>query len=316
MSQKNDFEEGRSEIKINRKMRTWYKYKNYCIMAGGLVGAILLVMLCVSLFTGGKDKDNNIVANNQSSTAAGLSGEGQSPDIGQNAGEPQSEQQSDNSGENQSAQESQSSQETEAGGNQGGSTVLAVAGNAVEEEFTSADAFANSVFLGDTVVGGMSFYRHLSADQVVSDNNMTSDKSINHVDSVMSKNPQKVFIMLGLNDANYENRTVETIVNNISETVAAIKAKNSSVQVYILSATPVSSAFEARANISVRQSFLDEMNAAFAAKAPEIGATYIDVATAFKDGSGYMRTECTGNGSTVVGTYYPFMLNGIASVLQ
>lgn len=308
MSGKNDIEERRSEIKINRRMRKWNKYKNYCIAGGSAVAVILVVIICFKLFSGGKG--SNIKDNKESQTASVSAivknDSTETTDIGEQiTGSEQPETVTET--------EIQTEEQTESAVTAGKSFV--VTASAVEEEYTSREKFAGSVFLGDTVVGGMSFYRYLDENQVVSDNNMTSDKSINFVDQVIEKNPEKVFIMLGLNDANYENRTVETVVSNIEKTVALLKEKKPSVSIYLLAATPVSSAFEARANINVRQSFIDEMNIALEQKASEIGAVYIDAATCFKDSSGYMRTECTGNGSTVVGSYYAFLLNGIAGAL-
>jgi hypothetical protein len=47
-----------------------------------------------------------------------------------------------------------------------------------------------------------------------------------------------------------------------------------------------------------------------------MNATYIDVASAFKDGTGYMTASFTGNGSNIYNEYYPFLLNGIAGVIK
>ena len=73
----------------------------------------------------------------------------------------------------------------------------------------------------------------------MSDDNITSDKLQKHIDSVLSSNPSKVFIMAGLNDANYGTRDGETIADFIGETVKEIKSKSASTSVYILSVLPV-----------------------------------------------------------------------------
>ena len=54
-------DEGRPEIKINKKMRTWNKYRNYCFIAAGVIVVILAVFIVVNMVT--KDKDNSDVAN-------------------------------------------------------------------------------------------------------------------------------------------------------------------------------------------------------------------------------------------------------------
>ena len=58
-------DEGRPEIKINKKMRTWNKYRNYCFIAAGVIVVILAVFIVVNMVT--KDKDNSDVANRTTS---------------------------------------------------------------------------------------------------------------------------------------------------------------------------------------------------------------------------------------------------------
>jgi len=122
--------------------------------------------------------------------------------------------------------------------------------------------------------------------------------------------------MVGLNDANYGTRDGKTIAGFIGDTVKEIKSKSASTSVYILSVLPVTSAFENRPNISIKQSLLDEINESLSNNAAEYGATFIDLAGAYKDGNGYLRTECTSNGSNIVGGYYPFMLNSISKLIN
>ena len=95
-----------------------------------------------------------------------------------------------------------------------------------------------------------------------------------------------------------------------------IKSKSASTSVYILSVLPVTSAFENRSNVSIKQSLLDEINESLSQNAAGYGATFIDLADAYKDGSGYLKTECTGNGSNIYGEYYPFMLNSISKLIN
>lgn len=294
-------DEGRPEIRINKKMRTWNKYRNYCFIAAGVIVVILAVFIVVNIVT--KDKGNSDVAkeptnhnNTVSQTKEDLSNTQTTAQT-----EPTKEQ-------------TTTQQPTTKAGQVGGT--LKVSGSVEKQDFVGADKFKDCVFLGDSIISGISFYEFLPESQVVSDDNVTSDKLQKHIDSVLSSNPSKVFIMVGLNDANYGTRDGATIAGFIGDTVKEIKSKSASTSVYILSVLPVTSAFENRSNVSIKQSLLDEINESLSKNAAEYGATFIDLADAYKDGSGYLKTECTGNGSNIYGEYYPFMLNSISKLIN
>lgn len=294
-------DEGRPEIRINKKMRTWNKYRNYCFIAAGVIVVILAVFIVVNIVT--KDKGNSDVAkestNHNSTVSQTKEDLSNTQTIAQT--EPTKEQ-------------TTTQQPTTKAGQVGGT--LKVSGSVEKQDFVGADKFKDCVFLGDSIISGISFYEFLPESQVVSDDNVTSDKLQKHIDSVLSSNPSKVFIMVGLNDANYGTRDGATIAGFIGDTVKEIKSKSASTSVYILSVLPVTSAFENRSNVSIKQSLLDEINESLSKNAAEYGATFIDLADAYKDGSGYLKTECTGNGSNIYGEYYPFMLNSISKLIN
>ena len=154
----------------------------------------------------------------------------------------------------------------------------------------------------------------LSDSQVVSDDNMTTRKAADYIDSVASANPKKVVIMLGLNDANYGTMSGEAIGDNISEVVSSVKSKCPSAKIYVVSVLPVTYAFEGRS--SVEQSVLDTINTQLESKAASMNVTYIDIANSYKDESGYLKGDCTGNGCNLNSGYYPFLLNNIAKAFK
>ncbi len=293
--------EGRPEIRINKKMRTWNKYRNYCFIAAGVIVVILAVFIVVNMVT--KDKDNSDVAKEPTNPNNTIS------QTKEDLSNTQTTAQAEPTNEQTTTQ-----QPTTKTGQVGGT--LKVSGSVEKQDFVGADKFKDCVFLGDSIISGISFYEFLPESQVVSDDNITSDKLEKHIDTALSSNPSKVFIMVGLNDANYGTRDGATIAGFIGDTVREIKSKSASTSVYILSVLPVTSAFENRSNVSIKQSLLDEINESLSQNAAGYGATFIDLADAYKDGSGYLKTECTGNGSNIYGEYYPFMLNSISKLIN
>lgn len=291
---KNTGDETKSEIKLNRKMRMWNKYRNYFIT--GVVIVIVLIVLAI-IFKGcsGKKKNDTKPTVTKQTTQA---------DVTSNESTNETTTQATTAAPAQTTQAAQGSS-----GN-----VYKVEGTAGQEDFTAKDSYADTVVLGDFIAGGMSYYGYLSDSQVVSDDNMTTRKAADYIDSVASANPKKVVIMLGLNDANYGTMSGEAIGDNISEVVSSVKSKCPSAKIYVVSVLPVTYAFEGRS--SVEQSVLDTINTQLESKAASMNVTYIDIANSYKDESGYLKGDCTGNGCNLNNGYYPFLLNNIAKAFK
>lgn len=302
---KNSEQDSRPEIKINRKMRMWNKYKSYCIIGCGIVAVVLIVMMIVNIFPGSNDKTQLPSGNGkdivkESKTDAGS--------------QFQQESQSESQQESQTENNTEASTEAPTQAPTQPPTQAPVTPSAPEKQtFTAKDKFAKSVFVGDTIVNGISFYKYLNASSVVSSTNMISEQIAGRAGEIVSGNPDKIFIMIGLNDANYGTRTTDQVLKNIKTSVEAIKARNSSATVYLLSVTPITKEFESSSN--VKQSFINELNYKLSTNASSFGAKYIDVATSFKDSSGYLYPECTGSGYSLKTEYYPYLLNRIAASL-
>lgn len=298
---KNSEQDSRPEIRINRKMRMWNKYKNYCIIGGGIVAVVLVIVLIVNIFPG---SGNN--AQPPSENGKDIVQESNTNDSSQ----PQDESQQESQDESQA--ESNAEAPTEAN-TEAPAQPQTSSGVPEKQTFTTKDKFANSVFVGDTIVNGISFYKYLDASSVVSSTNMISEQIAGRASEITASNPDKIFIMIGLNDANYGTRTTDQVLNNIKSSVEAIKARSSSATIYVLSVLPVTKEFESSSN--VKQSFINELNYKLSTNASSFGANYIDVATAFKDSSGYLYSECTGSGYSLKTEYYPYLLNRIAAAL-
>lgn len=295
---RNTGDETKSEIKLNRKMRMWNKYRNYFIT--GVVIVIVLIVLAI-IFKGcsGKKKNDTKPTVTQQTTQA---------DVTSNESTNETTTQATTAAPAQTQ-----SQTTQAAQGSSGN-VYKVEGTAGQEDFTAKDSYADTVVLGDFIAGGMSYYGYLSDSQVVSDDNMTTRKAADYIDSVASANPKKVVIMLGLNDANYGTMSGEAIGDNISEVVSSVKSKCPSAKIYVVSVLPVTYAFEGRS--SVEQSVLDTINTQLESKAASMNVTYIDIANSYKDESGYLKGDCTGNGCNLNSGYYPFLLNNIAKAFK
>ena len=289
--------ETRPEIKLNRKMRMWNKYKIFCIIAAVILVVVIVVVAAVKGITGGKNKqvaENPTPSQKQSQTYV--------PEATTAAGVTTAAEQTTKQEETTTTQAAPSG------------SGLKLSGSAEAVEFTKKDYYSDSVFMGDSVISGIESYGYL--DNVVGNVNATSGKLESYVSEAMKSNPSKVFIMVGHNDANYGTIKEESLASNITDIVEEIHKKKSSTKVYVLSITPITSAYEKKSSTNVKQSYIDKANSLIEENASSGKYTYVDVASAYKDTNGYMKTDCTGNGINLKNSYYPFLLNGIAEAVK
>ena len=302
---------GKNEIKLNKKMRMWNKYKNLVYVCVGVVAA---VVVCIAAYKGITGSSDNTDKKSAAQTTVAGNNTTQSQNITQQT-TMQNTTVAGNAAQTTIAGNTQ--QTTMANTTQAaGVAPLTLAGPAQAQEYTSRDYYNGSIFIGDSIIDGIAYYNYIDSAQIYADGNNTTDKTEKYLDDIIKLTPARVFIMVGLNDANYGTRSAQTIAENIMAIASQIKTASPNTNVCVLSLLPITQEFEAKANVNAKQSMIDEINNIVMAACPSNSVTYVDVATAFKDASGYMNPQYTGNGSNIYNEYYPFLLNGIAGVVK
>lgn len=290
----NNNTERNNDIRINKKMRTWNKYKNYVFAVAGVIVAILFITIVVKS-CGKKDNDDGTIIT-------------QVP--------TQSTQNTQPETTIPTQQDTQSAEPTTVAPTQSTTAKAYTTSKTVtSEEFTSQDFYTGSVFLGDAIVSGMEYYGNLSEDQVVADGNITTDKALKSVDEVVAKNPSKVFIMIGINELNYP-RTADAISSSYKTLVDELKSKLPTAQIYAVSVLPITKSYESKTSVKIEKSNLDALNENLKELVTTDNINYVDIASAFKDGSGYLNETVTSNGLNLNSGYYGFLLNAIAEMIK
>lgn len=282
---------GKAKIKINRKMRTWNKFKKYIIGGGLTVLVIVLAIVFASVLTKKSVKSTN---NKETTAVAEVTTE--------NVTETQA----------QTEAETESETETTAAATTGNS--YSVSATAASESFTSSAFYENAAFLGDSVISGISHYGYAASTNVVTDANMTTDKAAGFVDSVAAINPSVVYVMVGLNDFNYGTRSSNDAYQYMLQLVASLKEKLPSASIVVLSVTPISQKYDDANNAN--QTDIDTYNNLLSEGASSNGYTFVNIADAFKDSTGHLSSDMTNAGYEIKPDYYPFLLNKIAECLQ
>jgi len=291
----NKAEQNISDIRINKKMRLWNKYKNYIIGCAGILVVVLFVILVTKgCGRSGSDEVKDATVGNEITSST-----------------KDSDNQTTQSAINQTQSTTQSATQA-AAINKIYTTTKVLA----KEDFKTSSFYDNSVFLGDFIVSGIEYYGFLGKNKVIADTNLTLDKALGNVDQLVSYAPQKVFIMLGINDLNYESRGADAIAASYATLIGQIKAKLPTAKIYILSVLPITQSFESKANVYIRKANLDQLNTKLKGMIGTSGFDYLEVSTPFQSSTGYLNESVTSNGLNISSDYYGFLLNTIADMLK
>lgn len=276
----------RRDIKRNKIMRTWYRYRKI-ILPLAAVFVLVVVLVTFAGKIGKGNKDNNVANNSIGATSEPVSTEAPTQPVEIPTDEP-------------------TEPVTEA-------PTSAVREIAVEE-FTNQAFYEDAVVFGDTFVSGISLYNLLDAKKIVADTNWTIGRSeSNGVSKVAAAKPGKVIIELGINDLNYEGRTTQRIIDDFTSLVSAIKKELPDAGIYVVSIFPITSGFENKSSTYIKNSQVKEVNDMLQGLE---GIKYIDLYEAMSDASGYLNTDLTTNGLNIKMSYYPYILNSIAELGQ
>lgn len=293
MSQKNN------RAEINQWMRMWNRYKHY------IVGAAAVLILSIIFLTAMALKGKNS-GQEPSQMAQESSGKLVNPQDVTNA--------TGNTQETPSTQAPEPSSETPTKPvNAPGGTVLTVTGKAQIEQFTDESFFVNSVFLGDGIASGVSAYGFLTEGQYIGNGNLITTKASDYVDAIAKANPEKIFTLMGVNDINYNNRSMGAIADSYSEVIKELKSKLPAAKIYIISVLPVG---RSTAAVNVTMDKVNTLNEQLAQVAQTQGVYFIDLSKALVDDSGYLPSAISNNGLNIGRAYYAYILNAISQVAR
>lgn len=111
------------------------------------------------------------------------------------------------------------------------------------------------------------------------------------VEVVRQTRPEKMLILLGVND--YAGENIEKHIGYCGRILELTRQVNPETKVFFFSLTPVTKAFCKKRDY---RSMWDDYNAALEAFCAENGAGYVDIASPMKDADGYLKTEYTSDG--------------------
>lgn len=280
-------------IKRNKMQRAWHKYKKFIFLILIVFALVVAIVIGVIKAVGGKKdkKPGDNIIQSESSTPIETSEE--IPTETQTM-EPETT--------------------TEEPTTEPPTMATDIVKNPTQEEFIYETFYQDAVFVGDTFVAGIDLYKMLPSNKLISNVNWTISKATsNAVSQIASSNASKVFIEIGINDLNYEGSTGQKVYENYQKFIAAIKEKLPNAQICVISTFPVTTTFEAKSSISIKNTEVANLNELLSTMD---GIKFLNVNKSISESDGSLMAVLSTNGLNIKKDYYGFILNLVAEMCQ
>ncbi|MBZ9687066.1 GDSL-type esterase/lipase family protein [Clostridium estertheticum] len=148
-------------------------------------------------------------------------------------------------------------------------------------EISNKVYFESSVFMGDSITEGLDFYNIVNKSSVLAKKGVNLVQAKQAVSTLVSINPQRVFILYGMNDLkSFE--SPNDFKDNYTKLIQAIKQKVPSAEIYLQSLTPVQAKVR-QENNSLSQDRIDKFVEKVIEVARQENVHYIDIRSIVKD---------------------------------
>ena len=161
------------------------------------------------------------------------------------------------------------------------------------------------VFLGDSITD-IAEWGEIWKNARVRNRGISSDNTFGvlaRLDEVLSAQPSKLFIMIGINDI--ARKTPDSvIISNYEKIMKRIKETSPRTKLFIQSILPTNNDFTEFIRHQNKDEHIRFVNQALQSLAKENGCTYIDLYTSFQDASGKLDKRYTNDGLHINGYGY------------
>ncbi|SHH96821.1 GDSL-type esterase/lipase family protein [Clostridium grantii] len=137
------------------------------------------------------------------------------------------------------------------------------------------EVFKNDVFIGDSITDGLSCYGVLNDDLIITKTGMHVYEALNLIDTIVNKNPDNVYIHLGINDID-TSFTSEIYAGYYLKLIKELKEKLPNTNIYIQSILPVIPV-ATKAKAVLNNEYIDEYNDQIIELAKSENVNYLNI---------------------------------------
>lgn len=165
----------------------------------------------------------------------------------------------------------------------------------------------DQVFLGDSITDHGEFQEYFPGGLVLNRGIVEDDTKgvLNRIEEVVKRNPQEVYIMIGINDIGKE-VDVKVYQKNMEEIIQSFD--QTTTQVIVQSILPVNN--KAYQN-KISNQTIDQFNEILQLLAEENGVQYVDLNEHFQNADGQLKKEFTVDGIHLTGKGYDLWMENL-----
>lgn len=161
------------------------------------------------------------------------------------------------------------------------------------------------VWLGDSITDGGE-WSELFPQYTTLNRGISSDNTfgvLNRIDEVIHRHPQKLFILIGINDIARDIPN-DIILRNYSLIVSRVKSGSPGTKLYLQTLLPTNNQFAAFPKHKNKEQAIATVNEGIRNIASKQGASVIDLYHSFKDADGRLNKAYTNDGLHLIGAGY------------
>lgn len=183
------------------------------------------------------------------------------------------------------------------------------------ESSSEVKTLSGTVFIGDSFTQSLEDYEKPDQASVFCSDEMTASSAVSKkfafgsgkqsiTDAAASKNPEKIFILLGSNDI-ANGYSSDKFISYYGQLVSNLKSKVPGVKIYVQSIFPVTDNYESKkhSGSSVTNKKIDSFNAALQSMCKSLGADYVDVSSVLKGTDGTLPSSGSSDGLHLTKSY-------------
>jgi hypothetical protein len=150
------------------------------------------------------------------------------------------------------------------------------------------------LFIGDSVSHGLDVYQILPGANVIANVGMSSYNLVDHLAQIKEINPERIFILLGLNDmsGNYQ---YDAYISNYSNFIREVQKELPGTKIYVEAMFAVTQNVD-DTNGNVTNDIIKTFNAQLLKMANQLNVPFIDLRSIFQDENGLMRQDISPDG--------------------
>lgn len=161
------------------------------------------------------------------------------------------------------------------------------------------------VFLGNSITDGGE-WAEIWQNTAVKNRGISGDITFGvlaRLDEVLSASPQKIFVLIGVNDI-ARNIPDSVILQNYKRLIQQVQRESPRTQLIMQSILPTNNAFKPFKNHYGKDDHIRAVNAGLLDLCKQYGITYVDLYSRFLDASGKLDVQYTNDGLHLTGPGY------------